>query len=453
MWFGVCLCFDQTLGCVTVQPLRVVRAAMEFRSAKRLPFDLACVTILIVSTWVLQSFVSASLVYHSLRLQTFMKLYVIVNIAEVLDRLLSSLGLDLFQQLSVTNAWKRPWLFVVRYFCTLTYCIIHAMLFYVRLLTLSVAVNSSNDALFTIIVSNNFVELKGSVFKRSTEALLFQISCTDIVERFVLVLFMFLVGLNFDSAGSLTLDLLSNAATGSSSSSGTGATGEKMLQTTTPVELQFGMLAAFILFVEVVVDWIKHSFIRRFNSDIRFDAYDRFLTILAEDFSLGSRKVFPPICGRLGLPVIPLVCVFIRVAFYDTEFFEFSHPYVALVSLWLSMCAIKWFLKRHLDAWSNSIIKSSEHTAPSTPVPPSITPPLPPVVDEGTASMEIPSSPSRRESLANENDYVGNTLSFATPSAIHKKLFTTLEAVTPSIQTGARKVLNNLSSVTRFQQE
>jgi hypothetical protein len=98
-----------------------------------------------------------------------------------------------------------------------------------------VAINSSNDALMTILISNNFVELKGSVFKRSTEENLFQITCSDIVERFVLLVSMGLVGLNEFS----------------------GFRQQEEDQT------NFPLLLCSVLFVEVVVDWIKHSFICR----------------------------------------------------------------------------------------------------------------------------------------------------------------------------------------------
>ena len=41
--------------------------------------------------------------------------------------------------------------------------------------TLNVAINSSNKALLTIMMSNNFVELKGSVFKKFDKNNLFQV--------------------------------------------------------------------------------------------------------------------------------------------------------------------------------------------------------------------------------------------------------------------------------------
>ena len=46
------------------------------------------------------------------------------------------------------------------------YVFLHALLVLLQATTLNVAINSSNKALLTIMMSNNFVELKGSVFKK-----------------------------------------------------------------------------------------------------------------------------------------------------------------------------------------------------------------------------------------------------------------------------------------------
>jgi hypothetical protein len=80
-----------------------------------------------------------------------------------------------------------------------------------QLLSLNVAINSYDHALLTLIVSNQFVEIKGSVFKRFEKDNLFQITCagegnplpmsldftslkaSDIVERFSLALMLSVV--------------------------------------------------------------------------------------------------------------------------------------------------------------------------------------------------------------------------------------------------------------------
>ena len=56
--------------------------------------------------------------------------------------------------------------------------VIHTNVVLVQAVTLNVAINSFSKALLTIMVSNNFVELKGSVFKKFETNNLFQMSCS-----------------------------------------------------------------------------------------------------------------------------------------------------------------------------------------------------------------------------------------------------------------------------------
>ena|ERR1700726_2957806 len=82
-----------------------------------------------------------------------------------------------------------------------------------QLLALNVAINSYDHALLTLLVSNQFVEIKGTVFKKFEKDNLFQITCAgttsflrrcrnatiqcahaiDIVERFSLALMLCVV--------------------------------------------------------------------------------------------------------------------------------------------------------------------------------------------------------------------------------------------------------------------
>ena len=88
----------------------------------------------------------------------------------------------------------------------------HALVMVYQLISLNVAINSYDHALLTLLVSNQFVEIKGSVFKKFEKDNLFQITCagntfyffpalhywliscdTDIVERFTLALMLTVV--------------------------------------------------------------------------------------------------------------------------------------------------------------------------------------------------------------------------------------------------------------------
>lgn len=52
------------------------------------------------------------------------------------------------------------------------------MLILCQAITINVAINSHSKALFTVMVSNQFVELKGSVFKKFDVKNVFQLSCS-----------------------------------------------------------------------------------------------------------------------------------------------------------------------------------------------------------------------------------------------------------------------------------
>jgi hypothetical protein len=53
----------------------------------------------------------------------------------------------------------------------------HAFVMVYQLISLNVAINSYDHALLTLLVSNQFVEIKGSVFKKFEKDNLFQITC------------------------------------------------------------------------------------------------------------------------------------------------------------------------------------------------------------------------------------------------------------------------------------
>lgn len=72
---------------------------------------------------------------------------------------------------------------------------LHASIVLLQALALNVAINADNKGLLTILISNNFVELKGSVFKKFDRMNLLQIACSDVRERFHLSVLMLVVAL------------------------------------------------------------------------------------------------------------------------------------------------------------------------------------------------------------------------------------------------------------------
>ena len=66
----------------------------------------------------------------------------------------------------------------------LVYIVLHTMVLFYHAVALNIALNSHNNILITLLISNNFVELKGNVFKKCERENLFQVACSDVVERF-----------------------------------------------------------------------------------------------------------------------------------------------------------------------------------------------------------------------------------------------------------------------------
>lgn len=147
------------------------------------------------------------------------------------------------------------------------YLHVHALLLLTWVVTLNVAINTANSALLTLLISNNFVELKGSVFKAYKVPHIFQISCADAVERFQLSVFL----------GSMLVY-----------TQGDGR-----------------LLRVWVIMgaCECVVDWVKHAFVAKFNR-VPHNVYRHFSLVLSSDLlageSTGGGVPLPPPPMRAG---------------------------------------------------------------------------------------------------------------------------------------------------------
>lgn len=170
-----------------------------------------------------------------------------------------------------------------------------------QLLSLNVAVNSYDHALLTLLVSNQFVEIKGCVFKKFEKDNLFQITCADVVERFTLSLMLVVVafrnlielsGSEFDFTGGFVMPksfgwFRSNNVLWTISYVGVFVP----LSGNSP-HCKYQPVVA-VLLSEMMVDWLKHAFITKFNH-IRPSVYERYIDVLCRDLASGS------VVGRHG---------------------------------------------------------------------------------------------------------------------------------------------------------
>lgn len=310
--------------------------------------------LLIICTCGILLRLDASKMYHWIRGQAAIKLYVIYNVLEVCDRLFSALGQDVLECLFSREALERKpdghskilrplWLFAL----ALVYTIIHATSLFYQVITLNVAVNSYSNALITLLISNQFVEIKSTVFKKFEKENLFQLTCADVVERFQLWLMLTIIASrNIVETGGLNLGFSMPTL----ASSGMGSTpppnaSNPLTQAMPPrssssiLPSSFTLLPALVssltayaptvghvlgpflvvLGSEMFVDWLKHAYIGKFNNT-RPAIYGRFLDVLAKDYytnAFGDQNL----TKRLGLPVIPLSCLFIRAGVQSYHMF------------------------------------------------------------------------------------------------------------------------------------
>ncbi|KAL6714495.1 hypothetical protein ACLMJK_007919 [Lecanora helva] len=287
--------------------------------------------LILVSCIILMYF-DASRMYHGIRGQAAIKLYVIYNVLEVCDKLFSALGQDVLECLLSKEAlerkpdgrskvWRPFWLFIL----ALCYNVIHSTALFYQVITLNVAVNSYSNALLTLLMSNQFVEIKSTVFKKFEKENLFQLTCADVVERFQLCLMLLIIASrNIIETGGLSVQGSSSAP----DQQGSILPKSFMLFP----EWTGQVMGAFFLVLgsEMLVDWIKHAYITKFNNT-KPAIYDRFLDVLAKDY-YSNAFADQNLTRRLGLPVIPLACLFIRASVQTYHMFLATHMPLPLPS-------------------------------------------------------------------------------------------------------------------------
>ncbi|KAM3074348.1 hypothetical protein ACMFMG_002843 [Clarireedia jacksonii] len=298
--------------------------------------DLLQGAVIIFSSFFLMM-LDASRMYHSIRAQSAIRLYVIYNLLEVFDRLAAALGQDIFECLFSDETLERDSdgrSKVLRplgmFLLALMYNVAHAAALFAQVVTLNVAVNSYSNALVTLLLSNQFVEVKGTVFKKFEKDNLFQLTCADVVERFQLWLMLMIIAMrNVVEMGGFS-SMVSSASEAASSAAKNSTV---PLRSNSILPNAFTLLpgwpgevlSPFLIVIgsEMLVDWIKHAYISKFNG-VKPAIYQRFLDVLAKDYYTNA-FVNQNLVKRLGLPVIPLSCLFIRAAFQTYHMFLATH--------------------------------------------------------------------------------------------------------------------------------
>ncbi|KAL3578311.1 hypothetical protein D5086_019815 [Populus alba] len=143
---GFFVCLDSFLSLLTIMPTKILMILWRFRSARQFKkpsaaelSDIGCFIVL-ASGVVLLGQIDISLIYHMIRGQGTIKLYVVYNVLEAI--------------------------------------------------TLSTCIVAHNNALLALLVSNNFAEIKSNVFKRFSKDNIHSLVYSDSIERFHISAFL-----------------------------------------------------------------------------------------------------------------------------------------------------------------------------------------------------------------------------------------------------------------------
>ncbi|KAJ0987584.1 hypothetical protein J5N97_005940 [Dioscorea zingiberensis] len=153
---GFFVCLDSFLSLLTIMPARILMTIWRLLKTRQLQrpnaaelSDFACFLVLVMGVGTLQ-LTDISLIYHFIRGQGTVKLYVVYNVLEVRNMISQAI-------------------------------------------TLSTCIVAHNNALLALLVSNNFAEIKSNVFKRVSKDNLHSLVYYDVVERFHITAFVLFV--------------------------------------------------------------------------------------------------------------------------------------------------------------------------------------------------------------------------------------------------------------------
>uniref|UniRef100_A0A161ZHW4 Protein POLLEN DEFECTIVE IN GUIDANCE 1 n=1 Tax=Daucus carota subsp. sativus TaxID=79200 RepID=A0A161ZHW4_DAUCS len=297
---GYFVCFDSFLSIVTIMPIRLIMVAWRNLNARHFIrpsaaelCDFGCFVALACGVFLLEQ-TDISLIYHIIRGQGTIKLYVVYNVLEIFDKMCQSLGGDVLHTLfnsaeglancdqENTNYWL--WRFIsdgalavissniLVFFCCI---IVHSA----EAITLSTCVVAHNNTLLALLVSNNFAEIKSSVFKRFSKDNVQVMVYSDSVERFHISSFILFVFAQYT------------------------------VEAEYPWFEKFLFNASMVYICEIMIDTIKHSFIAKFN-DIKPIVFSEFLEDLCR-----QRLKLEEENEKKKLTFVPLApaCVIIRV--------------------------------------------------------------------------------------------------------------------------------------------
>lgn len=213
-----------------ILPLRFMSGALKRflwcrRLNRRARFDMYYYGMILVVTFVFLTTSDTSSIYHWIKGKSFVKLYSFYVILEVCDLLNRSVGKDLVYSLA-RNIYYKEMSFRVAALLGV-YTLMHSYLLLFQLLTMNSVIKSSRDTFLLFLLSNNFCEVKITVFKKTDIKMLFELANRDTIERLQQMIYFGYIFMNN------TID-------------------QTVINS-----------VIFMFFSEFLVDWMKHFFLNK----------------------------------------------------------------------------------------------------------------------------------------------------------------------------------------------
>ncbi|KAF5842436.1 eukaryotic membrane protein family-domain-containing protein [Dunaliella salina] len=325
--FGTLLCLDSFLGIMTIMPYRAAVALLTVgrgilarwsgsrgsaavcaeavapgSNSRRSKiggsqlYDIVCMLILLGSSAILRA-IRPGFIYYWLKDITseFLKMSVLSSAFEIADKSSS---------------------------CTRC-MLLHAVILMCQGLVLAVALNSKRNGLLALLIANNFVEIKGAVFKRWDVPRIWGLVCMDIVERlhlFAILIFVVIEDMESSSTWSPSSNILRESIK--------------------------------ILGSEVIIDILKHAMLGKFN-DVRPGLYREYMKDLCDKAVSAQSHTLHKLMGfhhlAPGCLVLRTLTTLFWINLETWDISEVSLRVCAAFAIWLGLALVKpcvgWGLK------------------------------------------------------------------------------------------------------------
>ncbi|EPR77945.1 Eukaryotic membrane protein family [Spraguea lophii 42_110] len=192
-------------------------------------------SIAIVLSFFIVKNIDVSYMYHVIRTQSLMKMYVLFNVLELSEKLIGTLSSDLLSfiksfDIAIKKNYKKY--YISTFFYSIS-TIIETVILSMQYIVILQSIHACSNTLYALLISNLFLELKSSVFKRGDRKMVFEVLHQDLLKRFNLFLYVTLSFFHIYFEPNNVNDFIK---------------------------------PLLILLFKLLADWVKHAFICRHNN-------------------------------------------------------------------------------------------------------------------------------------------------------------------------------------------